>query len=48
MGHDKPNMKPEFPHADAWYKRMLERPTVQNILADQDNALKFATLGPAK
>jgi len=30
----------EFPNVDAWYKRMLERPTVQKVEEDRNNAFK--------
>jgi hypothetical protein len=30
----------EFPNVDAWYKRMLERSTVQKVEADRTAAFK--------
>lgn len=49
MGDDRPDMEAEFPHLDAWYKRMLERPTVQKVLADRDEALeRLASLAGKK
>lgn len=48
MGDDKPDMEKEFPRVDAWQKRMVERPTVKKVLADQVEALKGITAPPAK
>ena len=40
MGNDRPDMAGEYPHVDAWYKRMLGRASVQKVLGDRDEALK--------
>lgn len=40
MGDDKPDMEVEYPHLAAWYKRMLERDTVQKVLADHGQVFK--------
>lgn len=40
MGDDKPNIEVEYPHVAAWYKRMLERDTVQKVLADHGQVFK--------
>ena len=44
MRDDKPDMELEFPHLDAWFKRMLQRPAVQKVLADREEALKGLAL----
>ena len=35
-----PDVEKDFPNVDAWYKRMLERDTVQKMLTDRDEATK--------
>lgn len=41
MAEDKPKeMSVEYPHVDAWYKRMVERDAVKKVLADHKDALK--------
>lgn len=40
MANDKPDMAAEYPHVDAWYKRMLEREAVQKVMADHRAALE--------
>ncbi len=48
MRDDKPDVEVEFPYLDAWYKRMLQRATVQKVLADHRIALKSITLPGGK
>ena len=43
LGADKPNVAEEYPHVDAWYKRMTEREAVKKVLADQLAALQKMT-----
>lgn len=40
MTEAAPDVEKDFPNVDAWYKRMLERDTVQKILKDRDEATK--------
>ena len=40
MAGDRPDMAVEYPHVDAWYRRMLERASVKKVLADHQAALK--------
>ena len=35
-----PDVEKEYPNVDAWYKRMLERDTVQKVQKDREEALK--------
>ena len=35
-----PDVEKDFPNVDAWYKRMLQRDTVQKKLNDRDEATK--------
>ncbi len=40
MREAAPDVETEYPHVDAWYKRMLGRETVQKMLEDRDEATK--------
>ncbi len=40
MREDAPDVAKEFPHVDAWYKRMGERAAVKKVLADHVQAFK--------
>ena len=40
MTEAAPDVKKDFPNVDAWYKRMLQRGTVQKVLDDRDEATK--------
>lgn len=40
MREAAPDVERDFPNVDAWYKRMLQRGTVQKILNDRDEATK--------
>jgi len=40
MREDTPDVTKEFPHVDAWYKRMGERAAVKKVLADHVQAFK--------
>ena len=48
MAADKSDMAEEYPHVDAWYKRMLERVAVKRVLADHQAALKGVVFPGAK
>ena len=40
MREAAPDVERDFPNVDAWYKRMLQRGTVQKVLNDRDEATK--------
>ena len=40
MRDAKPDVEKEFPNVEAWFKRMMERETVQKMMGDRDEALK--------
>ena len=40
MRDAKPDVEREFPNVDAWFKRMMERETVQKMVRDWDEASK--------
>lgn len=40
MREAAPDVETDFPNVDAWYKRMLQRDTVQKVLNDRDEASK--------
>ena len=40
MREAAPDVEKDFPNVSAWYKRMLERNTVQKILKDRKEAAK--------
>lgn len=46
MGDDQPDMEKEYPHLDAWLKRMLQMKNVQKVLEERGKALAAATLPP--